>query len=998
MVGARADIALGKNSAAVSKLERGLRIESQNPELWHLLSKANYSDNNYQQSINMAKKSIRYSNDDNLIAQNWALIKKAGEKSAAIPGFQVRDQQQQMMIAVGEAIQKHSAAVIEAGTGVGKTFAYLVPALASGGRVIVSTGTKTLQDQLFAKDLPVGVRSLRGDLMTAEPSHILQRIADWEVMTFAGDIGELNSVPRDAEVWQQVTSTADNCLGTDCDEYDSCFVVKARREAQEADVVILDEAHQLPEVASTFFSETLSSRQLIEFGRDTLAEVLSGASDMTDLRDDLRELEKCVLDLRLAMDKPGLREPWYKIKSKPAIEKEIAHLGEILDSLYSQLKVAAERSKGLESCLERIEVQVERLRNLNDPKANTVQCYRALNEAAELLRGEIDYPIMVQGDSSQGDMIENFRKLGNAVLLGTSSFWEGVDVLEARIKSIREAGGNPFFEYQLPQAVIALKQGVGRLIRDDNDTGLLMICDPRLRTKSYGNTFLESMPRVPRTTIETATEACSAALIMQQGSSIDDEQKVVSEFKLAPREHTKLILPMIEKVLKVGGCEMSEIDAIAFGRGPGAFTGLRIAAGIAQGLALSIDKPVIPVSTLSSLAVQASQENYDGETIIAGMDKVREYIEDNATNNFIGIGSAWDAYPVEDTPHLATKRLRDIRNAFPAAADLAKLAMKDYIEEKAVSIEQAQPVYIRNNVAENSNKSKLMKIKFYGVRGSIATPGPSTIRYGGNTACVSVKANDGSLFVLDAGTGIKVLGDEIMEKSSKDDIHLFFSHYHWDHIQGFPFFLPAYQPDQTIHLLAAHMQDEQTHTVLTQMTDPHFPVPSDRLEAKVKVLSVIDGSLAIGNTLVKTKSLNHPGGGSAYRLEMPEGSMAYVTDNEIFPPGEPSTSYEEWVEFLQDVDYLIHDAMYLDDELQKIHGWGHSLISQTLQLAVDANVSNLILFHHDPSRTDDQLDQILLESKTWMNAQNPDCSVFMAKEGDEYAIMEGVNAARVAVA
>jgi len=646
------------------------------------------------------------------------LLSDDGPLAAAIPGFQVRDQQQQMMEAVGEAIQNHSAAVIEAGTGVGKTFAYLVPAIASGGRIIVSTGTKTLQDQLFAKDLPVVKNALKTDtqiaLLKGRANYLcryrlgraqsegqfddrrtishLQRIADWEVMTFSGDIGELNSVPRDAEVWQHVTSTADNCLGTDCGDYDSCFVVKARREAQEADIVvvnhhlffadlalkeegfgellpsanavILDEAHQLPEVASTFFSETLSSRQLIELGRDTLAEVLSGAADMTDLRDDLRKLEKCVLDLRLAMDKPGLREPWYEIKSKPAIEKEIAHLGEILDSLYDQLKVAAERSKGLESCYERIQVQVERLHNLNDPKANTVQwyetytrsfslvstpldiadtfkkhleswpcawiltsatiavgksfdhftqrigmespkellldspfdywhnallyappnipepqnvefvpalveasipvinasggrtfmlftSYRALNEAAELLRGEIDYPILVQGDSSQGEMIKNFRKLGNAVLLGTSSFWEGVDVrgealscviidklpfaspgdpvLEARIKSIREAGGNPFFEYQLPQAVIALKQGVGRLIRDDNDTGLLMICDPRLRTKSYGNTFLESMPRVPRTSklevVERFFEHLKTKKLQTEASKDEDLDK-----------------------------------------------------------------------------------------------------------------------------------------------------------------------------------------------------------------------------------------------------------------------------------------------------------------------------------------------------------------------------------------------------------------------------------------------------------------------------------------
>lgn len=291
-----------------------------------------------------------------------------------------------------------------------------------------------------------------------------------------------------------------------------------------------------------------------------------------------------------------------------------------------------------------------------------------------------------------------------------------------------------------------------------------------------------------------------------------------------------------------------------------------------------------------------------------------------------------------------------------------------------------------------------MKIKFYGVRGSIATPGPDTVRYGGNTACVSVRANDDSLFVFDAGTGIKVLGDEMLEKSSNDDIHLMFSHYHWDHIQGFPFFLPAYQSDQTIYLLAAHMQDDQTHKVLTQMTDPHFPVPSDQLAADVNVLSVKDGEINIGQTQVKTQSLNHPGGGSAYRLDMPEGSMAYVTDNEIFPPDEPDTSYEEWVDFLQGVDYLIHDAMYVDDELQKTQGWGHSSVSQTLQLAVDAKVSNLILFHHDPARTDHQLDQILIESRTWMEFNYPSCQVFMATEGDEYTAMAGINVTKAAVA
>ena len=279
-----------------------------------------------------------------------------------------------------------------------------------------------------------------------------------------------------------------------------------------------------------------------------------------------------------------------------------------------------------------------------------------------------------------------------------------------------------------------------------------------------------------------------------------------------------------------------------------------------------------------------------------------------------------------------------------------------------------------------------MQIKFYGVRGSIATPGNDTVRYGGNTSCVYVKSDDQSLFIFDAGTGIKKLGEELIKQPNINDINLLFSHYHWDHIQGFPFFLPAYNKNQTINLLAAHLGDLNAHSVLTQMTDPHFPVPSDKLEATVNVLTMNEDCLYVVDTIIKTQSLNHPGGGSAYRLETPQGSMAYVTDNELDPPNTPQTSYEEWVAFLSDVDFLVHDAMYYDHELEKIHGWGHSLISQSLQLAVDANVSNIVLFHHDPSRTDDQLDQIKQDSRSWMLKNNPKCQVFVAKEGDEYHI------------
>lgn len=279
-----------------------------------------------------------------------------------------------------------------------------------------------------------------------------------------------------------------------------------------------------------------------------------------------------------------------------------------------------------------------------------------------------------------------------------------------------------------------------------------------------------------------------------------------------------------------------------------------------------------------------------------------------------------------------------------------------------------------------------MLIKFYGVRGSIASPGEKTVRYGGNTACVFVKTSDEELFIFDAGTGIRQLGEDLSQILPTKAVNLLFSHYHWDHIQGFPFFQLAYRADQKINLLAAHLNEQNAHSVLTQMTDPHFPVPSENLASNVHVLSMDDEVLLIGQNTIRTLSLNHPGGGSAYRIDSDEGSMAYVTDNELFPPQKPKTAYEEWVQYLKNVDILIHDAMYLDHEKESIHGWGHSLISEVLNLAKDAKVKHLILFHHDPSRTDDELDEISIQAKQWMEKNYPEGTVSVAKEGDEYVL------------
>ncbi len=617
------------------------------------------------------------------------LLGANGPLAQNIDGFQVRPQQQTMYYAVDAALQGLSKVVIEAGTGVGKTFAYLVPALASGGRVIISTGSKTLQDQLFKKDIPLVEKALKvnaqaallkgranylcihrleltltqGQLSSREMLSHLHRIKDWAEVTSKGDISEVNTVPYSAEIWPMVTSSIDNCLGAECDYYEECHVVNARRKAQSADIVvvnhhlffadlalkdegfgellpdadavILDEAHQLAEVASTFFSDVVSSRKLLELCRDSLAELLVDAPDMPEIRSKLDQLEKAVKDLRLAMDRPGQRAPWYKIKNNPPVKVATLELLESMDELLVLMQEAATRGKGLKVCYERLQEQQISLQRLQSKQDNRVQwfetftrsfslistpldiaqtftrqmdnfncawvftsatlavedsfthyfqsiglenaqeylldspfdywhnsllycprdipepqqaefvpsvveaaipvikacggrtfmlftSYRALNEAAELLEeAELDYPMLVQGESSQQDMIERFRELGNAVLLGTNSFWEGVDVrgdalscviidkfpfaspndpiLEARIQNIRDNDGNPFSEHQLPQAIIAMKQGVGRLIRDTQDKGVLMICDPRLISRSYGQVFLKSLPRMPRT-------------------------------------------------------------------------------------------------------------------------------------------------------------------------------------------------------------------------------------------------------------------------------------------------------------------------------------------------------------------------------------------------------------------------------------------------------------------------------------------------------------------
>ena len=611
-----------------------------------------------------------------------------------LPGYQVRENQLNLCDAIEDALEAGDVLAAEAGTGIGKTFAYLLPALLSGKKIVISTGTRHLQDQLFHSDLPRVIKALaiqsqpallkgrsnylclhRLDMaphlgfINRETRSFLTEVNEWSKLTESGDISELDTVPEDSYIWPMVTSTADNCLGGECSEWEKCYIVNARKKAQEADIVVInhhllladmtlknegfaellpeadafviDEAHQLYDVAARFFGDVVSSRQLISLARDTIAEQVNDASDMAELREYAEEMEKAARDFRISLGDRGLRDGWLNINGKASVKQSLNALASTLQDLITVLLTAAERSRGLEQCCERAQNIMARMKlfqkehsnvsedeeqsvlwyetytksfmlhatpidvasifrehtnnfsatwvftsatlqvnkkfehfannigledyksgvwdspfnydkqsllylpeNLPQPSEQTYTkelmqaavpvlkasegrafvlftSYRAMNLARDYLKQMLPYELLVQGDLPKHQLLEKFRQTDNAVLLGTSSFWEGVDVrgeslscviidklpfaspgdpvMQARIDTIKRNGGQPFMEFQVPQAVIALKQGVGRLIRDVNDFGIVMIGDPRLRQKSYGKIFLNSLPSMPVT-------------------------------------------------------------------------------------------------------------------------------------------------------------------------------------------------------------------------------------------------------------------------------------------------------------------------------------------------------------------------------------------------------------------------------------------------------------------------------------------------------------------
>jgi ATP-dependent DNA helicase DinG len=604
------------------------------------------------------------------------LLGADGPFARELPNFAPREAQQTMARAVQQAIAGRETLIAEAGT----------------ERVIISTGTKTLQDQLYFRDLPK-VRSVLGTrlktaLLKGRANYLclyrldqtvregatfertqaaqLATIRAWSARTRRGDRMELAEVPEESPLWPRVTSTPENCLGVECPFFDDCHVVKARREAQEADIVvvnhhllfadlalkqegfgeilpgaaafILDEAHQIPELAGQFFSQSVSARQLTELAQDALTECSGITGAIGLLLEPVEALQDAVRRLRLAMDALPQRGAFQQLEERPGVSEALRDLRELLATLVELLASQAERSRGFTNLHERaatfadrldriveshrregqgdvrwyehyprgfvlyatpldLAAPMRRLREhtqaawihtsatlsvagdfghfarqlgLDDPQTLSLEspfdyarqalCYlppplpdpnardytekvieavlhvlhasrgrafllftshRALRRAAELLQDKVPWPLFVQGTAPRPRLLEEFRASGHGVLLGAASFWEGVDVvgemlsvvvidklpfaapddpvLMARLEALEQSGINPFMGWQVPNAVIALKQGAGRLIRDVHDRGVLVLCDPRLSSKGYGRLFLASLPPMPRT-------------------------------------------------------------------------------------------------------------------------------------------------------------------------------------------------------------------------------------------------------------------------------------------------------------------------------------------------------------------------------------------------------------------------------------------------------------------------------------------------------------------
>ena len=272
-------------------------------------------------------------------------------------------------------------------------------------------------------------------------------------------------------------------------------------------------------------------------------------------------------------------------------------------------------------------------------------------------------------------------------------------------------------------------------------------------------------------------------------------------------------------------------------------------------------------------------------------------------------------------------------------------------------------------------------VDFWGVRGSVPSPGPTTTRYGGNTSCVSITADD-KILILDAGTGIRNLGSAIIGKPDLE-IFVIVTHSHWDHIQGFPFFTPIYQPNRPVHMFPTlHKKNVVLASLIDQMDGAHFPITPDQVPSNFNFVTENPLEFLESNGFhLEMVPMNHPGKAFGYKITIDDKVICYFTDNEIDPPYEKSIELNELTNQCRNADILIHDAQYTEDDMPLKHGWGHSLISQVTELGKSAEVKNLVYYHHDPERTDDLLDKELEKAAKTLKENGSSVQPYFAYEG-----------------
>lgn len=279
-----------------------------------------------------------------------------------------------------------------------------------------------------------------------------------------------------------------------------------------------------------------------------------------------------------------------------------------------------------------------------------------------------------------------------------------------------------------------------------------------------------------------------------------------------------------------------------------------------------------------------------------------------------------------------------------------------------------------------------LRAQCWGTRGSVPSPGPNTTGYGGNTSCLEVKTGAGARYIFDAGSGIRPLGQRL----GALEADLFLTHFHWDHIQGLPFFMPLYNPASRLRVHGARQGDTDIQTLIAgQMGPIYFPIPFQAVSADLRFHHLNGAAWESGDVRVRSMRVRHPGFTHGYRIESRGASIAYIPDNELFGGSytlDQKATYADLVEFLGGVDLLFHDAMFTDAEYSGHEGWGHSTFTQAIQLAQDAGVKKLLLFHHAPERTDAELTQIVQELRDDSARHSSGLEIDIAAEGVELLV------------